>query len=135
MAEHNANQGSLISDSLHPLVNVAIIGLVLMFVAAVWIFFDSDPYETLLDVVITGLFVMAAAIPAMLLLTWRRNAEGAGNDNHLSFREWASGEFETSTGSVKGANATVEILLPIAAVAVGMTVLGLVFHIIASGAA
>jgi hypothetical protein len=36
---------------------------------------------------------------------------------------------------VKGANATVEVLLPIAAVAVGMTVLGLVFHIIASGAA
>jgi hypothetical protein len=29
----------------------------------------------------------------------------------------------------------VEVLLPIAAVAVGMTVLGLVFHIIASGAA
>jgi hypothetical protein len=39
------------------------------------------------------------------------------------------------TGSVKGANATVEVLLPIAAVAVGMTVLGLVFHIIANGAA
>jgi hypothetical protein len=35
---------------------------------------------------------------------------------------------------LKGANATAEVLLPIAAVAVGMTVLGLVFHIIASGA-
>jgi hypothetical protein len=45
------------------------------------------------------------------------------------------GEFDTSTGPVKGANATTEVLLPIAAVAIGMTVLGLVFHIIASGAA
>jgi hypothetical protein len=45
------------------------------------------------------------------------------------------GEFDILTGHVKGANATVEVLLPIAAVAVGMTVLGLVFHIIASGAA
>jgi hypothetical protein len=45
-----------------------------------------------------------------------------------------AGEFDTSTGPVKGANATAEVLLPIAAVVVGMTVLGLVFHIIASGA-
>ncbi len=64
MAEHNANQDSPISDSLHPLVNTAIIGLVLMFVAAVWMFFDSGPYEAWLDVVVTGLFVIAIAIPA-----------------------------------------------------------------------
>jgi hypothetical protein len=135
MAQHNVNQHSPISDTLHPLVNVAIIGLVLMFVVAVWMFFDSDAYEAWLDVVITGLFVMAIAIPALLWLTWRRNADGARDDNHLSFRDWAAGEFKTGTDSVKGANATVEILLPIAAVAVGMTVLGLLFRIMASGGA
>jgi hypothetical protein len=53
MAEHNANQDSPISESLHPLVNMAIIGLVLMFVAAVWMFCDSGPYEAWLDVVVT----------------------------------------------------------------------------------
>jgi hypothetical protein len=136
MAEHvNANQDSPISDSLHPLVNIAIIGLVLMFVAAVWMFFDSGPYEAWLDVVVTGLFVIAIAIPTLLWLTWRRNADSARDDSHLSFRDWAVGDFNTLTGPVKGANATAEVLLPIAAVAVGMTVLGLVFHIIASGAA
>ena len=135
MAEHNANQDSPISQSLHPLVNMAIIGLVLMFVAAVWMFFDSGPYEAWLDVVVTGLFVIAIAVPALLWLTWRRNADGARDDSHLSFRDWAVGEFDTLTGPVKGANATAEVLLPIAAVAVGMMVLGLVFHIIASGAA
>jgi membrane protein YdbS with pleckstrin-like domain len=41
---------------------MAIIGLVLMFVAAVWIFFAIDPYWAWLDVVITGLFVMAIAM-------------------------------------------------------------------------
>jgi len=136
MAEHNANQDSKISDSLHPLVNMAIIGLVLMFVAAVWMFFDSGPYEAWLDVVVTGLFVIAIAIPALLWLTWRRNADDARDDSrHLSFRDWSVGDFNTLTGPVKGANAAAEVLLPIAAVAVGMTVLGLVFHIIASGAA
>ena len=101
MAEHNANQDSKISDSLHPLVNMAIIGLVLMFVAAVWMFFDSGPYEAWLDVVVTGLFVIAIAVPALLWLTWRRNADGARDDSHLSFRDWAVGDFDTLTGPVK----------------------------------
>ena len=114
---------------------MAIIGRVLMFVAAVWMFFDSDTYEAWLDVVITGLFVIAIAIPALCWLTWRRNANGARDEGDPSFRDWAVGEFETWTGPVKGANATAEVLLPIAAVAVGMMVLGLVFHIIASGGA
>jgi hypothetical protein len=135
MVEHNTNQDSPISKSLHPLVNMAIIGLVSMFVAAVWTFFDSDPYGAWLDVVITGLFVIAITIPALCWLTWRRNADGATDEGHPSFRDWAIGEFDILTGPVKGTNATVEVLLPIAAVAVGMTVLGLVFHIIASGAA
>jgi hypothetical protein len=38
-------------------------------------FFDSDPYGAWLDVVITGLFVIAIAIPALCWLTWRRNAD------------------------------------------------------------
>jgi hypothetical protein len=135
MAKRKANQDSPISDSLHPFVNMAIIGLVLMFVEAVWMFFDSDPYEAWLDVVVTGLFVIAIAIPALCWLTWRRNTEGAKDHGHVSFRDWAGGEFDTWTGPVKGANATAEVLLPIAAVAVGMTLLGLVFHVIASAAA
>jgi hypothetical protein len=135
MSEHNAKQASSISNSLHPFVNMAIIGFVVMFVAAVWMFFDSDPYEAWLDVVVTGLFVVAIAIPSLLWLTWLRNADGARDDSHLRFRDWAAGEFDTWTGPVKGANATAEVLLPVAAVAVGMMVLGIVFHIIASGAA
>ena len=83
---------------------------------------------------ITGLFVIAIAIPALCWLTWRRHAEDARDHGHLSFRDWARDEFDTWIGPVKGANATAEILLPIVAVVVGMTLLGLVFHVIASGA-
>ena len=134
MAQH-INQDSPISNSLHPRVNMAIIGLVLMFVAAVWMFFDSDAYGAWLDVVITGLFVIAIAIPVLCWLTWRRNADGARDGNQLGFHDWVVREFDTWTGPVKGANATIEVLLPIAAVAVGMIVLGLLFHIMSSGAA
>jgi hypothetical protein len=102
MAEHTANQDSKISDSLHPLVNMAIIGLVLMFVAAVWMFFDSGPYEAWLDVVVTGLFVIAIAVPALLWLTWRRNADGARDDSHLSFHDWAVGDFDLDGSRERG---------------------------------
>jgi hypothetical protein len=61
-----------------------------------------------------------------LWLTWRRNADDARDD---SFRDWGVVDFNTLTGPVKEANATPKVLLPIAAVAVGMTVLGLVFDI------
>ena len=81
---------------------MSIIGFVLMFVVAMWMFFDSDPYGRWLDVVVTGLFIIAIAIPALLSLTWRRNVDGARDDSHPSFRDWAVGEFDTSTGPVKG---------------------------------
>jgi hypothetical protein len=49
-------------------------------------------------------------------------------------RDWASGSFEIRQDRLKGANAIAEILLPIAAVALGMTVLGIVFHFTAANA-
>ena len=64
---------------------MAIIGLVLMFVAAVWMFFDRDADGAWLDVVVTGLFVIAVAIPVLCCLTWRRNADGPRDGSHLVF--------------------------------------------------
>jgi uncharacterized protein (DUF983 family) len=58
MTEHGADQDKPISDSLHPLVHVAIIGLVLMFVAAMDVL-RQRPLQVWLDVVVTGLFVIA----------------------------------------------------------------------------
>jgi ABC-type multidrug transport system fused ATPase/permease subunit len=76
------NQDSPISDSL--LVNMAIIGLVLMFVAAVWIFFAIDPYWAWLDVLITGLFVIAIAMLANLTPErGRRDGRSRGRIRHL----------------------------------------------------
>ena len=44
-----------------------------------------------------------------------------------SFHEWISHPFKIWTGSISGREATLQILLPIAAVAFGMTIFGLVF--------
>ena len=45
-------------------------------------------------------------------------------------RDWAAGDFETWTGKSKGANAAIEALLPIAAVAIGLTVMGIIFEVV-----
>ncbi|MGA8589832.1 MAG: hypothetical protein WB803_11190 [Pseudolabrys sp.] len=78
--------------------------------------------------VITLFFVILVGIPVLLWLTWRRNSDP--NEQHIHtepFGEWISRPFETWTGGISGREAAVQILLPIAAVAFGMTIFGLAF--------
>src|SRR5262249_1125695 len=73
-------------------------------------------------------FVVLVGIPVILWLTWRRNTDlNEQHDNVAPYREWSSGSFETWTGGVSGREASMQILLPIAAVAFVMTIFGLVF--------
>ena len=45
----------------------------------------------------------------------------------MPFGKWTACSFETWTGGISGREAAMQILLPIAAVAIGMTIFGLVF--------
>jgi hypothetical protein len=112
---------------LHPLIYAATVGLVLWFVVSAWVFFGSWKDMRLLLVLVSGFFFVAIAIPGTLWLTWRkhRGADAERGDS-VSLREWASGEFDTAHGPRNAADAAVEILLPIAAVAFGMTAMGIV---------
>jgi hypothetical protein len=105
---------------------------VLWYVLSAWDLFGEGDTGLLLAVV-SGFFVMATAIPCALWLIWRKHRRsGAEGDESISLRDWASGSFEIWQDRLKGANAIVEILLPIAAVALGMTALGIVFHFTAA---
>jgi len=126
MAEEARRHNRLISNHLHPLVYLAAVGLGFWFVAAVWIVFSGYQDMELPLWVVSGLFLMAVAIPSAMWLTWRRHADARGKAPPL--RDWASGDFETAQGRRKAASAAVEMLLPIAAAAFGMTVLGIVFY-------
>ena len=76
--------------------------------------------------VVTGFLIVVIAIPVVLWRVWRANTDGP--HERMSFREWKSSQFETWQGRVKGSNAAAEIVLPIAAAAIGMTVFAVVFH-------
>jgi hypothetical protein len=118
------------SNQLPAVIYKAAAGAVLLFVVLAWIFFGGWAHMGLLLTVVSGFFFMALAIPFALWLAWRRHEEGgAAQGKPVSLREWASGEFDTWRGQLKGANAAVEILLPVAAMAVGMIALGIVFYV------
>jgi hypothetical protein len=84
--------------------------------------------------VVSVLFLMALAIPFALWLASRsQQAAESAQAIPTPLRQWASGEFGTWQGRLKGANAAVEILLPIAATAVGMLAIGIVFYVVSAG--
>jgi len=116
------------TNELHPLVYRSLIGLTIWLVLSVWALFSRGTYEGLTLSVITLFFLILAGIPLLLWLTWRRHADPNERAGYVApFTEWASHPFETWTGDLSGREASMQIILPIAAVAFGMTIFGLVF--------
>ena len=129
MTTHPIRPNAPVHDELHPLVYRTLVGLTVWLVASIWLLFDRGTYVGLNLAVITVFFVILAAIPLLLALIWRRNrASDERGPERQGFRDWSTSEFSTWTGQLSGRDATLQILLPIAAVAVGMTIFGLVFY-------
>jgi hypothetical protein len=116
------------TDELHPRIYASVVGLTIWLVLSVWVLFSRGSYIGLTLSVITLFFTVLVGIPVLLWLTWRHNAAPhEQNGNTAPFGEWATKSFETWTGGLSGREASIQILLPIAAVAIGMTVFGLAF--------
>jgi small-conductance mechanosensitive channel len=116
------------NDELHPLIYQSLIGLTIWFVLSVWALFSRGAYEGVTLSVITLFFLILVGIFVLLWLTWRRNINP--NEQHTyspRFDDWISRPFVTWTGGISGGEAVVQILLPIAAVAFGITIFGLAF--------
>jgi hypothetical protein len=114
---------------LHPYVYGAIAALVLWFIVSAWAF-ASDGYTDWLLTVVSGFLLIFVALPFILSLVSR---DDAGDDAPRSFRGWASGEFDTWQYRVRGRNAALEVLLPVAAIAFGMTAFGVVLLLVSHG--
>ena len=122
---------------LHPSVYTALMGLALWFVIAVWSFAGAGETDYLLFIV-SGFVFVAVALPFILSRVRRAHDVsngGATRDDHKprSFRDWTRCDFDTWQGRLSGTEAVMQILLPIAAAALGMTAIGIVFYIIEHG--
>jgi hypothetical protein len=124
----------LVSNGLHPAIYAGLAGLSLWLVVSAWIFFGSEGHYAAYSVAIaTGFFAMAGAIPFVIWQTWRHNAPDGAPDQQpdTAFSDWWRGEVETWQGRVEGWDAAVEVLLPLGAAAIGMTLIGLIFRLTA----
>lgn len=120
------------TDRLPYAVYAILAGFVAWMALAAW-GFAGPGYADLSLTVVTGLLVVATAIPFVLWRVWRANSSPSERKRE-PLADWMAGDFETWQDRVKGRNAAAEIILPIAAAAVGMTAFAIVFHYAASHA-
>lgn len=134
MSNRAVRRNPSVLDHVHPLVYTAIVGLALWFVLSAWEF-AGDGYTDYLLVVVSGFIFIVVALTSTLWWQWWKNRRrDASQDDQESLRAWAAGDLGTWQGRIKGSNAAIEMLLPIAAVAFGMTAFGIVLHFTAHGA-
>jgi hypothetical protein len=158
MDQPASSPGPVFSE-LHPLVHKAAAGLLIWFVVAAWLLFSGGAgYLELALAMVSVLVFMALAIPTAL---WRagaaarrsEDAADAGNADATqdatrdatpradqpteasptTFSAWLKGRFATWTDVEKPSTAAIEVLLPLAAVAFGLTAIGIVFQLARAG--
>jgi fatty acid desaturase len=133
MASPDDSRNTPVFNGLHPAIYKALAALALWFVIAAWIFFGAKGYYAAFSAaVVTGFFVIAAAIPYVIWRTWRAHAQPEEPDlSHTSFSDWWRGQVETRQGRVEGWDAAIEVLMPLGTAAIGMTLIGLIFRLTA----
>ncbi len=126
---HNSRQGPQrpVTNWLHPRVYTLLIALSAWFAIAVWSFAGSGIVDYLL-VIVSGFIFVAVALTLILSRVGHANEAAQRNDKEPSLRDWAAWDYDTWAGRLSGAQAAIQILLPLAAAAVGMTVIGIVFR-------
>ena len=117
-----------VSQDLPPQLRAIIVALAVWLIVSVWGFVGAG-YTPLVLAIVSMFIVVAVGLPLLLGLIARRhrvgNADPAESD---SLSEWLGRDFAAHTGRMRGAVAAAQILLPIAAVAFGMTIFALVRH-------
>jgi hypothetical protein len=122
-------------DHLHPNIYGAAVGLVAWFALAAWILFDRQDDIGLPLAMVSALLLVAVLLPWSLSLVWKKyQMPYQRHPNEMSFHDWRIGDFAVWDSKLHGMHAAIDMLLPLAAVAFGLTALGIVFLICASAA-
>jgi len=117
---------------------MAAAGLLVWFVIAARLLFGGSGYIDLALAMISVLIFMTIAIPLALwrakLTAQRSNVSSRSTEQGAgSLDKWLRGQFATWTGQERGLTAAIEILLPLVAVAFGITALGIVYELARAG--
>lgn len=115
---------------LHPRVYAGMLGLVLLFAVAAWYGFASSRSVDFVLGVVSVFFIMSVALPLLAWRQWRNHPTRGPHHAPLdTYHDWADEDLDTFTGKTGGRAATVEILLPLGAVAFGMLAFAILTHV------
>jgi hypothetical protein len=132
---HPADLNKPVVEYIHPWIYAIAVGLVAWFALSAWILFDHGfgrPNEVSLSLtMVSVLFLVAVVLPWTLSLVWRRYRMSYERQSSSSapMRDWSLRDFPVWGGKIKGSHAAIDVLLPLAAVAFGLTAIGIVFLI------
>ena len=118
-------------DHIHPRIYASAVGLVVWYALSAWILFDRQDDIGLPLMMVSVLLLMAVLIPLALALVWRKYRPAEPAPGATSFREWRAGDFAVWGTRLRASDAVIDLLLPLAAVAFGLTAIGIVFLICA----
>ena len=135
MAKEPVAHNSPVFDQFHPTIYRTAVGLVVWFAAAAWILFDRQSDIGLPLAMVSVLLLVAVVLPWSLSLVWRKHQlPYERHRNRISFHDWRTADFAVWGSRLHGTDAAIDMLLPLAAVAFGLTALGIVFLICANAA-
>lgn len=114
---------------LHPYIYKIMMLLVLWMLVAAWGFVASG-YTGIALGMITFFLIVSVGLLAVLWQISRRGPDtGLDKGRNRSLAAWLDGEVEIWGSRIHGTHAATQIILPLAAAAVGMTVLMVVLHL------
>jgi hypothetical protein len=131
MARELVAHNKPVFDELHPRIYGAAVGLAAWFALMAWALFDRSSDIDLSLMFVTVLFIVAVLLPWMLFLVWKKfQMPYERHQQSTSFHEWRAGDFAVWGARLHGADAAIDVLLPLIAVSFGLTAIGIVFVIV-----
>lgn len=135
-APHGGRQGHA---HFHPIVYQAMAGFALLMVLASVAFFAGAGHEAYVYVIVAGFILGSLGLPYLMRRVrrldsrpWRGSVPPAQTGE--SFASFADSEFAAGRSRISGRDATIQAVLPIAAVGVGMVLLAVALLVATAGA-
>jgi hypothetical protein len=127
MTQHHSRRRQLEHD-LHPSVYKVAAGLIAWYAFAAWLLFASAGYDKFDLVMVSCVMLLAIGMPLIVFVTRRRFLRTHRLVEDAAphpLRTWLANDFDTWQARLSAREAAVQILLPLAAVSVGITILGI----------
>lgn len=110
-----------------------IVGLGIWLAVSIWGFCGSG-YTAMVMAIVSLLIAVAVGLVSLVGLVMRRRRARDRSAPSGSFEQWLDEGFESHTGRMSGAAAAIQVILPLAAVAFGMTLFAVIHHLDVFGA-